>query len=103
MKPFSHPDMNEIENINIFYALGDAARLHIIKNLYQAKQPLTCIQAAEGIDNLPISTRSHCFRVLRETGLIRSEKKGRECYNTLRLEELDKKFPGLMKATISKS
>ena len=95
--------MNEIENINIFYALGDAARLQIIKNLYQARQPLTCIQAVEGIDNLPISTRSHCFRVLRETGLIRSEKQGRECYNTLRMKELDKKFPGLMKAIISKS
>jgi DNA-binding transcriptional ArsR family regulator len=103
MKPLSHPDLNEVESTHLFYALGDESRLHIVKNLYRSKEPLTCIQAVQGIDNLPISTRSNCFRVLRESGLIRSEKQGRECYNSLRLDELNTKFPSLMEAIINNS
>lgn len=103
MKPLPHPNVNDVGTTNIFYALGDESRLHIVKNLYQAAEPLTCIQAVEGIENLPISTRSNCFRVLRESGLIRSEKQGRECYNSLRLDELNKRFPGLMEAVIKQA
>lgn len=42
------------------------------------------------------STVSHHFRILRESGLIRSEKEGVTLVNTLRKEELNKKFPGLL-------
>jgi DNA-binding transcriptional ArsR family regulator len=100
VKPVTHPALDEIALTGIFYALGDPVRLRIVQNLYAAKRPLTCIEAAAGIDGLPISSRSHCFGILRETGLIRSERKGRECYNTLRLEELEKKFPNLLPTTM---
>jgi predicted transcriptional regulator len=96
MKIFVHPSIDDIKLTNLLYALGDKSRLQIVQNLYRSKNPLTCTEAIEGIRNLPISTRSHCFDVLRQSGVIRSEKKGRECYSEIRLKELNKKFPKLL-------
>lgn len=102
MKTFVHPATKDITLHGILHALGDPARLHIVKNIYAAKDCLNCVQSIVGIEHLPVATRSHCFRMLREAGLIRSEKKGRDCYNTLRLAEIEKKFPKLL-ATILKN
>ncbi|MDG1287983.1 MAG: hypothetical protein P8P30_10565 [Rickettsiales bacterium] len=100
MKILAHPPLKEITLSNILYALGDESRLHIVKNLLEAKEPLTCTQGVSGIKKLPISTRSHCFQVLRQAGVIRSEKKGRECYSEVRVNELEKKFPSLIQTIV---
>lgn len=99
MKRFVHLPADEISLPGILYALGNPARLQIACNLYASRTPLTCVQSIVGIEDLPVATRSNCFRVLRECGIIRSEKKGRECYNSLRLAEVEKLFPKVM-ATI---
>ncbi|MCH6258672.1 helix-turn-helix domain-containing protein [Puniceicoccaceae bacterium K14] len=96
MKSFLHPNIDEVALPNILHALGDSKRLQIVRNLYKASKQLTCMEAIEGIDNLPLATRSHSFRVLRESGLIRSEKRGRECLNNLRFEEIEGKFPKVL-------
>jgi DNA-binding transcriptional ArsR family regulator len=101
MKSHSHPVIEEVEKTGIFYALGDSSRLQIVKNIYQAEQALTCMQAVEGIENLSVATRSNCFRILREAGLIRSEKQGRECFNSLRTNELEEKFPKLIETILA--
>jgi len=49
---------------------------------------------------LPKSTTSLHFRILREAGLIRSERVGVECDNSLRTAELEKRFPGLVRAIL---
>ena len=100
MKPLVHPSIEDVTLPGLFYALGDPARLSIVKSLYQAKTHLTCQQAVDGIENLPVSTRSHCFRILREAGVIRTEKQGRECYNSLRLDELNNKFPNVLQTIL---
>jgi DNA-binding transcriptional ArsR family regulator len=46
------------------------------------------------------STLSHHFRVLREAGLIKTTKKGVAHLNTLRVAELNDRFPGLLKSII---
>ena len=96
MKILAHPPLKDITLPNILYALGDESRLTIVKTLLDADKPLTCMEAVEGIKDLPVSTRSHCFQLLRQAGIIRSEKKGRECYSEVRQKELAKKFPGLI-------
>ena len=103
MKQFFHPATADITLPNILYTLGDAARLRIVRNLYAAKKPLNCTQSIAGIESLPVATRSHCFRLLRESGLIISEKKGRDCYNSLRLKELEKKFPKVLTTILKNS
>lgn len=97
MKPLQHPVLADVTLTGIFHALGDPVRLKIARNLYEARTPLTCLEAVDGIDDLAASTRSHCFSVLRQAGLIRSQKEGRACYNSLRRDELEKKFPKLLR------
>lgn len=97
-----HPDIKDITLEGIFYALGDKQRLQIVKNLASANgEPLSCMSAVKGINNMPVSTRSNNFRVLREAGIVRSEKSGRESRNYLRLEEINERFPNLLTNMIS--
>jgi DNA-binding transcriptional ArsR family regulator len=44
------------------------------------------------------STLSHHFRVLRDSGLIRTTKQGVENLNCVRWDEVNARFPGLLKA-----
>lgn len=102
MRALVHPSVDDIDLESVFYALGDKTRLRILANLHQGGgSPLICAEATANIENLSQSTSSHHFRILREGGLIESERKGKECYNTLRMADLEKRFPGLMKAVLA--
>jgi len=43
------------------------------------------------------ATRSHHFEVLRAAGIIHTETEGTKCRTSLRRQELNKRFPGLLK------
>jgi DNA-binding transcriptional ArsR family regulator len=47
-------------------------------------------------DKLAPSTLSHHLRILREAGLIRSERQGKELVNQVRREDIEARFPGLL-------
>jgi DNA-binding transcriptional ArsR family regulator len=49
---------------------------------------------------IPKSTLSQHFRVLREAGLIRGERRGVEMHNTSRCAEIEQRFPGLIAAIV---
>jgi DNA-binding transcriptional ArsR family regulator len=49
------------------------------------------------------STATHHFRVLREAGLIRQYYAGTSRMNSLRREEFDAAFPGLLEAVLRAS
>lgn len=55
-----------------------------------------------GTFNLPLakSTLSHHFKVLRENGVIRMKPQGKQIINSLRQDELDRRFPGLLDAIL---
>jgi DNA-binding transcriptional ArsR family regulator len=48
----------------------------------------------------PKSSMSHHFRILREAGLVHTQTAGTSHLNTLRREELDARFPGLLGAVL---
>ena len=50
---------------------------------------------------IPKSSLSNHFKVLRESGLIVSERQGVEMLNQTRCAELDERFPGLIKAILT--
>ena len=50
---------------------------------------------------IPKSTLSLHFRALREAGLIRGERHGVEMRNTSRHAEIEKRFPGLLRAIVN--
>ena len=55
-----------------------------------------------GID-MPKSSLSHHFRILRKSGVIVSETQGTTLMNRLRRKDLDARFPGLLKSILGGS
>lgn len=98
MRPLLHPNRDEIELATILYALGDPLRLTIVHNLWRCGE-LSCSAALPC--ELPKSTRSHHFRLLREAGLIETRKEGIYALNRLRLEDIEERFPGLLAAILN--
>ena len=96
MKLLYHPETAQISLAGVLYALGDPVRLQIVRQLGEAGA-LTC----NAFDcEVAKSTLSHHFKVLRESGVIRSRKEGTQHVNSLRRQELDTLFPGLLEAVL---
>jgi DNA-binding transcriptional ArsR family regulator len=93
-----HPAREEIELGAVLHALSDPVRLTIVAGL---DGPCDGAPTCASFD-LPVtkSTCTHHFRVLREAGVIRQWADGRTKRNTLRREDLDARFPGLLDAVL---
>jgi DNA-binding transcriptional ArsR family regulator len=91
-----HPACEEIDLAAVLHALSDPIRLRIVAGL-AADDGRTC-----GSFNLPVtkSTCTHHFRVLREAGVIRQRLEGTTRLNSLRREDLDERFPGLLESVL---
>ena len=81
----------------MLHALSDPARLAIVRSLAKGDE-CTC-----GTFDLGLSkpTLSHHFRVLREAGVVRTRPEGRKRMLSLRDDELEARFPGLLDAVLS--
>ena len=97
-RPLLHPTADELKLESILYALADPVRLEIVRRLAGEGCPLKCSDAAPG--HLPKSTMSHHFQILREAGVVASERRGTEVVNTLRCVEIEAKFPGVVSAIL---
>jgi DNA-binding transcriptional ArsR family regulator len=102
MIQFAHPPIDEIALPALLSALADPVRLAIVRKLYGTRDGLCCSDAAP-FGHLPKSTLSNHFRVMREAGLIRTEKHCLQHISRLRRVEIDKKFPGLLKLLLKLS
>ncbi len=71
-------------------------RLKVVRTLAESG-PTPCGSLLDGV---PKSTLTHHWRVLREGGLIWQEAAGREYTLTLRREDLEQRFPGLLDAVL---
>jgi DNA-binding transcriptional ArsR family regulator len=100
-RPFVHPALDDITLESVLYALADPTRLEIVKRLSAGACGMNCTTASPA--DLPKSTQSHHFQVLREAGLIRSERRGTEVVNSLRCAELEKRFPGVTSSILKAS
>jgi DNA-binding transcriptional ArsR family regulator len=76
----------------VFAALSDPARLKIIKILLEKKE------APCGDCDMPVSksTLSHHYKVLRQVGWVKTRAQGTRQFNSLRMEEINERFPGLL-------
>ena len=102
MRQLYHPAPEEITVEGILHAFADPVRIQIFANLATAECARNC-SAFRHIQNnnemLPKSTLSQHFRILREAGLIHSERRGIELINSTRCAELKQRF-GLMVQSI---
>ena len=96
--PLQHrpPTRSQLRLPAVLFALSDPARLHIVKTL-EARGETMC--AAVGL-SLAKSSCSRHFKVLREAGVIRTRRCGTAYLNSLRRDELDTRFPGLLDAVL---
>jgi DNA-binding transcriptional ArsR family regulator len=94
--------MEDIRLEAILHALSDPARAAIFANIAGASCSQTCSSLAGAVDQtIPKSSLSQHFKILREAGLIRSERRGVEMHNTSRCAEVEARFPGLLPAILS--
>src|SRR5947207_4886971 len=95
MRRLPHPQPEEITLEGVLEALSDPVRLSIVKRLTSETCERPC-----GHFEAPVhkSTISHHMRVLREAGILRMRPEGTQNLLSLRCEDLDAKFPGLLEA-----
>ncbi len=86
----------------ILHALSDPVRVAMYADIVAQECPQSCSNfLTVGDQAIPKSTLSQHFRILREAGLIRSERHGVEMHNTSRCAELEHRFPGLIRAIVT--
>ena len=96
-EPLPHPEPAAMELAAVLHALSDPMRLRIVVRLAAEGGEHTCNSF-----DLPIvkSTRTHHFKVLREAGLIRQRVVGTKRVTSLRGDDLESRFPGLLGAVL---
>lgn len=96
-----HPAREELVLAQVLFALSDPGRLEIVLQL--AMGPLEMAHCHLNDPSLPKSTKSHLMKVLREAGVIRNEPRSRGRVLSLRRDDLDHRFPGLLDAILKAS
>lgn len=97
MRPLLHPPIEGVTVEGILHALSDPVRAAIYTQLVHSEGSRNCSNFSEMSDRtIPKSTLSQHFKVLRDAGLIRSERKGVEMQNIGRCAEIENRFPGLV-------
>jgi len=98
MKLFNHPPLEDISLTSALQAVADPCRQKIISTLLQAKgRALACNEFELDVSK---ATASHHFEALRCAGIIETHPEGTKCLSCLREEELNERFPGLLKLII---
>jgi DNA-binding transcriptional ArsR family regulator len=91
-----HPDLADVDLPSLLHALSDPVRLEIVRTLAELNE------CACGAIELPVSkaTASHHFKVLRQAGVIAQHDLGTRRFSSLRREELEQRFPGLLESVL---
>ncbi|AZL75160.1 helix-turn-helix domain-containing protein [Pseudomonas sichuanensis] len=92
MRTYTHPSPDNLTLERLLYALSDPVRMEIVRHLAGVAEA-SCGELDGG---RPKSSMSHHFRVLREAGLVFTRNVGTTHMNSLRSEELEGRFPGLL-------
>jgi DNA-binding transcriptional ArsR family regulator len=101
MRPLLHPSIEDITVEGLLHALSDPVRVSMFVDIVAQACPQNCSNFLIVSDKaIPKSTLSQHFKILREAGLIRSERHGVEMQNVSRCTEVDERFPGLIRAIL---
>ena len=96
----THPDLATIDVLTVLQALSDPVRLEIVRQLAGAADSgeLQC-----GNIELPVkkSTASHHLKTLSRAGITAEREAGTCKFISLRRDELERRFPGLLDSVLS--
>ena len=99
MRSLHHPHVEEIALPDVLHALSDPVRLQIVRELADhSEQACSAVEAS-----VSKSTLSHHFKVLREAGITRTRVNGTHRLVSLRRDELEERFPGLLGSVLEAS
>ena len=98
VREIRHPPANQIDLATVLRTVGDPVRLEIVRMLADGSER-NCGQMTDAL-GLPTSTGSYHLRLLREAGITRTRAEGTERHISLRRDDLDERFPGLLDAVI---
>ncbi|MFE0171406.1 ArsR/SmtB family transcription factor [Streptomyces sp. NPDC059002] len=92
-----HPTPDQIRVDEVMSALGNPLRLAVVRVLADGGEH-NCGSILDGVSK---STLTHHWRVLRDSGVIWQRPSGRENLLSLRREDLDARYPGLLDAVLA--
>ena len=92
-----HPEIHQMRLENILTALGNPLRLRIVQVLAAGGEH-PCGTVLDGVSK---STLTRHWQVLRDSGIIWQRPYGRENLLSLRREDLNARFPGLLDALLA--
>jgi DNA-binding transcriptional ArsR family regulator len=96
MRVAKQPAREQISLPEVLYALSDPVRIDIVLDLSAAGE-----QCCSNIKiDMPKSSLSHHFKVLREAGVITTRIEGTRHINAIRTADLNSRFPGLLNSVI---
>ena len=85
---------------DVLEALSDPVRLEMVRRLDREGTPVAC---ADLYDSVSKSTASHHFKVLREAGLTERLTISGKTHQSLRLDDLEGSFPGVVSSILAAS
>jgi DNA-binding transcriptional ArsR family regulator len=83
---------------DVLEALSDPVRLEMARRLAAEGTPVAC---ADLYDSISKSTASHHFKVLREAGVTERLTLGGKSHQSLRLEDLEAAYPGVVSSILA--
>ena len=89
-----HPAASALDLATIMRTVGDPLRLDIVR-LLADDRPRPCSEVSSAM-GLPVSTCSYHLRLLREAGVTRTRAEGTQRFISLRRDDLEDRFPGLV-------
>ncbi|WP_028777942.1 ArsR/SmtB family transcription factor [Shimazuella kribbensis] len=95
-KPYQ-PSINDIRLSSVLHALSDPRRLQIVMSLKDNTEQNCAIY----YDLMPKSTLTHHLKVLREAGVAQVRIDGTQHIYSLRVNDLEELFPGLLTAVLN--
>jgi DNA-binding transcriptional ArsR family regulator len=99
MPAIHHPSAEDLDLATVLRTLGDPARLEIVRLLGGGGE-LTCSALQQRL-GIPVSTGSYHLKLLREAGVTRTRAEGTLRHISLRRDDLESRFPGLLDAVAS--
>ena len=97
MRTLHHPRVEELELPEVLHALSDPVRLEIVRLLAdEQERPCSSVEA-----KVAKSTLSHHFKVLREGGITWTRANGPHRLVSLRTDDLEQRFPGLISSVLN--
>ncbi len=93
-----HPERDEIRITSVLHALADPVRLEIVRALAVHEDGISCGALPVGVT---ASTLTHHVRTLREAGVVRVRPQGTSRISSLRRDDLDALFPGLLDGVLA--